>query len=63
MNRMVYSAEEASRMLSISKSTLLRLTKAQKLHSVRVSTGRVGWEHSALLSYLDNCRSIPSNLS
>jgi excisionase family DNA binding protein len=61
MNQMVYSAEEASRMLSISKSTLLRLTKAQKLPSVRISTGRVGWEHSALLRFLDSCRSLQSN--
>ena len=50
MTPLIYNSREASRLLSISRSTLLRLTAANKLKKVSISNRRVGWAHEAVLS-------------
>ena len=50
--RLVYNSREASQLLGISRSTLLRLTAANKLQKVSISSRRVGWAHSELLRYI-----------
>jgi predicted DNA-binding transcriptional regulator AlpA len=52
MERLIYNSQEASQLLSISRSTLLRLTAANKLQKVNISSRRVGWAHSELLRYI-----------
>jgi hypothetical protein len=48
----VLNREGAATYLAISTATLDRLTSAGKLHSIRVSEGRVGWTRKALDAYL-----------
>jgi predicted DNA-binding transcriptional regulator AlpA len=52
MERLIYNSQEASQLLGISRSTLLRLTKAKALHKVNISSRRVGWARSELLRYI-----------
>jgi len=52
MERLIYNSREASQLLGISRSTLLRLTKAKALSKVNLSSRRVGWAHSELLRYI-----------
>ena len=52
MERLIYNSREASQLLGISRSTLLRLTKANALRKVNISSRRVGWAHSELLRYI-----------
>ena len=52
MTRLIYNSREASQLLSISRSTLLRLTAANKLKKVSISNRRVGWAHSELVRYI-----------
>ena len=53
MKRLVYNSQEASQLLGISQSTLLRLTAANKLRKINISNRRVGWAHSELLRYVE----------
>ena len=57
MERLIYNSQEASQLLSISRSTLLRLTAANKLQKVNISSRRVGWAHSELLRYISTANS------
>ena len=52
MERLIYNSREASQLLGISRSTLLRITKVNALRKVNISSRRVGWKHSELLRYI-----------
>lgn len=39
-------------LLGVSRSTLLRLSKAKKLNKIRISSKRVGWSRSDLLRFI-----------
>ena len=52
MERLIYNSREASQLLGISRSTLLRLTKANALCKVKISSRRIGWTHNELLRYI-----------
>ena len=52
MERLIYNSQEASQLLGISRSTLLRLTKANALCKVKISSRRIGWTHNELLRYI-----------
>ena len=52
MEKLLLNADEASYVLGISKSTLLRLTKAKKISRLRLSDGRVAWEKSEILKFI-----------
>ena len=55
MQKFVLNIKEASAFLSISQSTLLRLTKAKKLNKVNLSSKRVGWKRDELIRYANKC--------
>ena len=55
MEKLLLNADEASYVLGISKSTLLRLTKAKKISGLRLSDGRVAWEKSEILKFIKDC--------
>ena len=57
MERLIYNSHEASQLLGISRSTLLRLTAANKLRKISISSRRVGWAHSELLRYISAANS------
>ena len=52
MERLIYNSQEASQLLGISRSTLLRLTKANALCKVKISSRRIGWTRNELLRYI-----------
>ena len=43
MEKLIYNIKEASKVLSISPSTLKRLTERDEIKKVRIIDGRVGW--------------------
>ena len=55
MDKLLLNADEASHVLGISKSTLLRLTKVKKIAKVRVSARRVAWAKSDILKFIKDC--------
>lgn len=55
MEKLLLNADEASYVLGISKSTLLRLTKAKKISKLQLSDGRVAWEKSEILKFIKDC--------
>ena len=55
MERMICNSEEASALLGVSQSSLLRLSKAKKLNKIRISSKRVGWSRSDLLRFIADC--------
>jgi len=55
MDKLLLNADEASHVLGISKSTLLRLTKVKKIAKVQVSSRRVAWAKSDLLKFIEDC--------
>lgn len=55
MEKLLLNADEASYVLGISKSTLLRLTKAKKITRLQLSGGRVAWAKSELLRFIKDC--------
>ena len=54
MTRLVYNSKEASALLGVSISTLLRITAAKKLNKTRISCKRVGWAHEELERFIEN---------
>ena len=52
MNQLIYNSQEASQLLGISKSTLLRLTQEQRIKKICISKRRVGWSHAELLRFI-----------
>ena len=55
MEKLLLNADEASYVLGISKSTLRRLTKENKIAKVQVSGGRVAWAKSEILKFINAC--------
>ena len=55
MEKLLLNADEASYILGISKSTLLRLTKAKKITRLQLSDGRVAWAKSEILKFIKDC--------
>ena len=55
MEKLLLNADEASYVLGISKSTLFRLTKAKKISRLKLSNGRVAWEKSEILKFINAC--------
>ena len=52
MEKILFNAKEACCFLGISKSTLLRLTDANKLQKLQVSERRVAWIKHDLENYV-----------
>ena len=52
VEKLLLNADEASYVLGISKSTLLRLTQAKKLTKISISNRRVAWPKSELLKFI-----------
>ena len=50
--KFILTADEAAAFLSISKSTLLRLTANQQLQKIQISDRRVGWVYSELIRFV-----------
>ena len=50
--KFILTADEAAAFLSISKSTLLRLTASQQLQKIQISDRRVGWVYSELVRFV-----------
>ena len=50
--KFILTADEAAAFLSISKSTLLRLTANQQLQKIQISDRRVGWVYSELTRFV-----------
>ena len=50
--KFILTADEAAAFLSISKSTLLRLTANQQLQKIQISDRRVGWVYSELVRFV-----------
>ena len=50
--KFILNADEAAAFLSISKSTLLRLTANQQLEKIQISDRRVGWVYSELIRFV-----------
>lgn len=50
--KFILTADEAAAFLSISKSTLLRLTANQQLQKIKISDKRVGWVYSELVRFV-----------
>ena len=57
MNQLIYNAEDASTLLGISRSTLLRLTEVKKLKKIQISKRRIGWTHSELIRFVNESQS------
>ena len=55
MEKLLLNADEASYVLGISKSTLLRLTKAKKISRLQLADGRVAWAKSEIFKFIKDC--------
>jgi len=55
MDKLLLNADEASHVLGISKSTLLRLTKVKKIAKNADEARRVAWAKSDLLKFIKDC--------
>ena len=60
MEKILLNAKEACYFLGISKSTLLRLSDANKLKKVHLSERRVAWIKQDLESFVANLSTTPS---
>lgn len=58
MDKILLTAEEASKLLGISTSTLQRLSKQNKLRKRRISDRRVVWLKSELIEF---AQSLPTS--
>ena len=52
MNRLIYNAQQASYLLGVSESTLIRLTNAKRLNKIYISSRRIGWTHKELERFI-----------
>lgn len=52
IEKFVLNVDEAAAFLSISKSTLLRLTESKQLQKIKISDNRVGWVYSELVRFV-----------
>ena len=55
MEKLLLNANEASHILGISKSTLFRLTRANKINKINVSEKRVAWSKTELMRFISHC--------
>ena len=60
MEKILFNAKEACCFLGMSKSTLLRLSDANKLKKVQLSERRVAWIKQDLESFVANLSTTPS---
>ena len=60
MEKILFNAKEACCFLGVSKSTLLRLSDANKLKKVQLSERRVAWIKQDLESFVANLSTTPS---
>ena len=55
MEKLLLNANEASHILGISKSTLFRLTRANKINKINISEKRVAWPKTELIKFISHC--------
>ena len=55
MEKLLLNANEASHILGISKSTLFRLTRANKINKINISQKRVAWSKEDILKFVSDC--------
>lgn len=55
MEKLLLNADEASYILGISKSTLFRLTRANKINKINISEKRVAWPKAELIRFINHC--------
>ena len=55
MEKLLLNADEASHILGISKSTLFRLTRANKISKINISEKRVAWPKTELIRFVSHC--------
>ena len=55
MEKLLLNADEASHILGISKSTLFRLTRANKINKINISQKRVAWSKEDILKFVSDC--------
>ncbi len=53
MEKFVLNSKEAAKFLSISESTLYRLTAQKKLSKIMLSSKRVGWTKKELIRFTE----------
>jgi len=56
MEKFVLNSKEAATFLSISESTLFRLTAQKKLSKIMLSPKRVGWTKKELIRFTEKLR-------
>jgi len=56
MEKFVLNSKEAATFLSISESTLYRLTAQKKLSKIMLSPKRVGWTKKELIRFTEKLR-------
>ena len=62
MERLIYNSREASQLLGISRSTLLRLTKANALRKVKISSRRLVGRIASCFAISQKTRRINQDL-
>ena len=55
MEKLLLNADETSHVLGISKSTLFRLTRANKINKINISQKRVAWSKKDILKFVSDC--------
>ena len=55
MEKLLLNADEASHILGISKSTLFRLTRANKINKINISEKRVAGSKEDILQFVSEC--------
>lgn len=60
MEKLLLNADEASHILGISKSTLFRLTRANKINKINISEKRVAWPKTELIRFISHCHKSKS---
>ena len=61
MEKLLLNANEASHILGISKSTLFRLTRANKINKINISQKRVAWSKEDILKFVSDCGTSESD--
>ena len=61
MEKLLLNADEASHILGISKSTLFRLTRANKINKINISQKRVAWSKEDILKFVSDCGTSESD--
>jgi len=61
MEKLLLNAAETSHVLGISKSTLFRLTRANKINKINISQKRVAWSKEDILKFVSDCGTSESD--